>query len=292
LDCDNAGGLSVAISDSNSSLLEGMATNRGRVEGRMTNLLQVDGHPRFRSLVLEYELLILDAIRRQGLNRAATEMYRSIYSFFRAVKSSNDADRIYKQFQYLYERKMEEYGQRMPQFTGAKATHFAAYEGDLNAIRLLVQAGSLIDEPLGATSGTLTGYTPLHLATQGGHTAVVSWLLEQGADFQAETPTGCTLLHLVLYAPNLDQASSIASLILGLGDGIDDLLLRKDRRGVTALDLARRKGAQRILELMESHAPREVGLSTTTSKAQAYIDGQYRRESGVCLPQPPTGMCP
>ena len=66
---------------------------------------------------------------------------------------------------------------------GMTALHFAAEQGDGEVVRILLRA----EADVGA--GTRIGhYTPLHLASRGGHVAVAKSLLEAGAVIG---PPGC-----------------------------------------------------------------------------------------------------
>lgn len=73
-------------------------------------------------------------------------------------------------------------------FDGDNALHWAAVRNDLEAARLLIEAGINIDQ-----HGAL-GYTPLHVACSFGHKDMVLLLIESGADVHAlnegETPFG------------------------------------------------------------------------------------------------------
>ena len=59
---------------------------------------------------------------------------------------------------------------------GRRALNWAAWHGQVEMIRLLVEAGARIDEPNGS------GFTPLHHAAEAGSTAAAEVLLELGAD--------------------------------------------------------------------------------------------------------------
>ena len=63
-------------------------------------------------------------------------------------------------------------------YDGWTPLHLAAFFGELDAARLLVEAGA----DLQAVSRNSMANTPLHAATAGKHQAVAVMLLEQGAD--------------------------------------------------------------------------------------------------------------
>ncbi|KAH0543126.1 hypothetical protein FGG08_002552 [Glutinoglossum americanum] len=262
LDGGSAEGLATRIIPHIGSPLEDVATNRDRVEDSMTSLLQAGGHSRYLPLVMQYELLILEATRRQGLNRAAILMYSRVDSFLRAVGNADRADCICRRFLELYEQNyVKEMELRVPHIVGIGAVHSAAFEGNIEALGLLLRAGSSISEPTGPAPEALAGYMPLHLATCEGQSAAVSWLLQQGADYRAQTPEGYTVLHLVLRVSDFHQASLIINQIFDhenhSKNGTESLLLLKDRSGETAIDLARKKGPQPIADLLECHIPRD-----------------------------------
>jgi ankyrin repeat protein len=48
-----------------------------------------------------------------------------------------------------------------------------------------------------------SGSTLLHEATLNGHSEVVAWLLDAGADVEAETDGGCAALHMAVQNGNV-----------------------------------------------------------------------------------------
>lgn len=83
---------------------------------------------------------------------------------------------------------------------GMSALHWAAERGDADMIRVLLQAGAE------AEAATRIGvYTPLHIAARNGHSAAVLSLLEGGANVMAASdPAGSTALHLAALAGSAD----------------------------------------------------------------------------------------
>ncbi len=81
--------------------------------------------------------------------------------------------------------------------------HFAADEGDLNAVRSLVEEGRDIN----AKDADL-GLTPLHYAAAGEHVDIVRFLLSAGADVNAidEATAGDTPLGHVAQECSLEMA--------------------------------------------------------------------------------------
>ena len=85
---------------------------------------------------------------------------------------------------------------------GLSALHIAAQEGNLDIVKLLLDAKADV-----AAKTTIGDYTPLHLAAGNGSVAVVSALLDAGADPKAVTSsTGVTPLHLAAKALNGEAA--------------------------------------------------------------------------------------
>lgn len=91
-----------------------------------------------------------------------------------------------------------------PQGDGMTALHWAAVRGDVGLTSMLLVAGANVK----ATT-RLGAFTPLHLASQHGHAAVVSALLGARADAGAKTATGATPLHLAARAGDPEGVSRL-----------------------------------------------------------------------------------
>jgi ankyrin repeat protein len=83
------------------------------------------------------------------------------------------------------------------QADGMTALHWAALNGDMKTLNLLLAAKARL-EPL----TRLGSYTPLHLASSRGNAAAVARLLEAGSKPGAVTDTGVQPLHLAAEAGN------------------------------------------------------------------------------------------
>jgi len=83
----------------------------------------------------------------------------------------------------------------------------AAHEGNLAKVQELLKQDefkSILNIPTKRTND-FVGRTPLHLASEAGHTSVVKFLLEQGADPNVGTLTnGHTSLHLAAEEGHVD----------------------------------------------------------------------------------------
>ena len=87
---------------------------------------------------------------------------------------------------------------------GMTALHWAALNGDLKTMEVLLFAGA-------ATEATtrVGAYTPLHLASSRGHAAAVARLLEGGSKVGPVTTTGVQPLHLAAEAGNADAVKAL-----------------------------------------------------------------------------------
>ncbi|MDX6397711.1 MAG: uncharacterized protein QOJ43_1119 [Gaiellaceae bacterium] len=110
---------------------------------------------------------------------------------------------------------------------GFTALHFAAFFGQEDAARILVERGA--DVNVVARNERLH-VTPLHSAASGGHPEIVKLLLERGADPSATQDGGFTPLHS---AAQNDDRESVEAL---LEAGADPALANDE--GKTPADLA------------------------------------------------------
>ena len=81
-----------------------------------------------------------------------------------------------------------------PNEDGLTLAHLAAYQGNMELLRKLIDSGADL------SAGYNGGYTPLHMACQGGETEAAEMLIEAGADVNAVAEDGMTPLLCVDYA--------------------------------------------------------------------------------------------
>ncbi|XP_075767091.1 ankyrin repeat domain-containing protein 39 [Pelodiscus sinensis] len=122
----------------------------------------------------------------------------------------------------------------------------AALDGDLGRVRKLV--GKQVDP----SQPDRAGYTALHYASRNGHSAVCQFLLQSGAQCNAQTHGGATALHRASYGGHLDVARLL------LAQGADPTIT--DDEDMTSLHKAAEKGHLELCELLLQHSPSLKGL--------------------------------
>jgi ankyrin repeat protein len=94
---------------------------------------------------------------------------------------------------------------------GGSPLHFAAQEGHVDAVQVLVEVGAELE------AATAKGWTPLHSAADRGHVAVVKTLAELGADKEASGPDGGTPLHEAAYRGHVEVVTALVELGADIG---------------------------------------------------------------------------
>lgn len=106
--------------------------------------------------------------------------------------------------------------------------HYAAKDGDLEAVRGLIEAGSQV---IATDDG---GYTPLHFAAQYLRPEVITLLIERGASLEAEDRWGNTPLWRATFSTTDDGAAVTVLLQAGADP------FHANRSGNSPITLARR----------------------------------------------------
>lgn len=119
--------------------------------------------------------------------------------------------------------------------------HLAAYFGHEETANMLLSLGADIHIKAKNNNENM----PLHAAVANNQVALVSLLLENGADINAKQSEGWTSLHEVALLGNIE----IVSLLLEKGA---DAGFAKDD-GKTSLYIAQEKGHEEVIEMIEKH---------------------------------------
>lgn len=109
---------------------------------------------------------------------------------------------------------------------GMTALHWAARQGSIDTVRMLLFAGGNV-----RATTRLGGYTPLLLASQTGHAPVIEALIKAGADAKSATAQGATALMLASAAGRPDAINVLL-------DAGADIHAKEPSRQATALMFA------------------------------------------------------
>ena len=138
--------------------------------------------------------------------------------------------------------------------------HGAAADGDLQAVRTMLDQGMSVEERDG------TGRTPLILAAWEGHLEVVRFLLDRGADINGQYGPGITALHRAVWLGRTD----VVRLLLERGARCCEVTAD----GWTALRLAQEEKHFAIVHLLQ--------------QAEAHQRGTTAGGASVPMSAPPT----
>lgn len=116
--------------------------------------------------------------------------------------------------------------------------HIAAFTGNLDMVRALLEQGANVDEK------EADGWTPLHLAAKYGYKQVVTTLLEKGANVDEKEDDGLVPLHLAAEKGHEDIVTTL------LEKGANPLINDKD--GKTPRELAKDKNIIQVLKKSET----------------------------------------
>lgn len=115
--------------------------------------------------------------------------------------------------------------------------HYAAWKGNSETVRFLIQKGASI-----SVTDKCSGKTPVHVATEEGHIEVVQFLVNSGANIEEVTEERVTPLHPAAYEGHL----VIAKFLADIGANLN----AEDINGWTPLYWAAYKGHLVIVEFL------------------------------------------
>jgi len=116
----------------------------------------------------------------------------------------------------------------------------AALNGQLDIVRRLRMRGGELDP---------RGWTPLIYAATGGHDDVVGYLLDQGANINAQSPNGTTALMMAVR----ESRGSTVDLLLRRGADVQ----HRNESGASALDWAKRGNETAMAEKLRRAGARD-----------------------------------
>lgn len=133
----------------------------------------------------------------------------------------------------------------IPNKTGFNCAHIAAMNGSLSVIKELLRFNR--DAVIGVRIKK-TGSTTLHLASEGGHAAIVKLLLSAGAKASDENAMGETALHLAAKHGHVKVLHTIKTAV--------DWKICSRRNGLTALHVAASSGqTEFVAEMLRYRVP-------------------------------------
>lgn len=138
---------------------------------------------------------------------------------------------------------------------GATALHWAAYNDDLEIVKMLLAAGANVK-----AATREGGITPLQMAAVNGDAAIIEALLTAGADPDAAKANGTTVLMTA-------AASGSAAAVKALLDHGADANARESAHGQTALMFAAALGRTEVIQLLASHGA-SVNVATNVRKME------------------------
>ncbi len=127
---------------------------------------------------------------------------------------------------------------------GSNPLHNAIRSGVVEAIKVLLENGAIIEPPFGFMEEKT-----LHIAVESGDVEIMTCLLEKGAQIDAKNGLGQTPLH---YASSQDENAPIVELLLRFGADPN----AADEFGDTPLDEALSEGALQVAVLLKKYGAR------------------------------------
>jgi len=125
-----------------------------------------------------------------------------------------------------------------------KPIHHAAYNGDLEKVKEIIER-----DPNQINVQDAKDFTPLHLASGKGHTEIVEFLLNHGANTELETCTGHTPMMLAAWYA-VDGKYETIKTLLEHGAKVNH---KEDGDGSTALHYAAMYSGKEVINLLISY---------------------------------------
>jgi len=146
---------------------------------------------------------ILAILLKAGAELGATSRVREHFVCYTTQCGNTDFSRI------------DERAQGRVKKGGYTALLFAARQGDIDSVRLLLDAGAPLEAQVA------DGYTPLLMALHSGHTELSRYLLDRGANPNA-SELGYSALHIAVLRGNLEMVN----MLLDAGADINSTITR------------------------------------------------------------------
>ena len=145
------------------------------------------------------------------------------------------------------------------------ALHLAAQKGHTAVVEYLLKQGADTE------ARDTEGYTALHWAAFCGHTEIVDYLLDRGANREAKNKWGYTALHFAAQAGRLEIANYLIE-----ERGVD--ISARDNQDNTALHLAARAGRLDVLKSLIEVGADVESLEEAGKTALALAEENQQRE--------------
>jgi ankyrin repeat protein len=152
------------------------------------------------------------------------------------------------------------------------ALHFAAADGHVEAVKILLQLSADIE------AKTAEGMTPLHVAVVCGQAEVLETLVQLSANIEAMAENGSTPLHVAAFSGRAEAVQTLLQLGAQMGARTD--------RGETPLDLSVQRGHHQVAQVLrhfERTARPPQGTTAGLSASACAACGNTSGTSGAAL---------